>query len=525
MSASSAARLPDPATVVIFGATGDLTHRKVLPALYNLRRAGLLAPTTAVLAFARRPFTDSTYREEARRAVAEHSRVPLEPAVWDEMARGIYYQRGDFDQPAAYAALAKRLAEIDRRHGTQGNRLIYLATPPAAFLTIVANLGQAGLDVERRGRGWARVILEKPFGHDLASARQLNREVSRVFRESQCYRIDHYLGKETVRNILAFRFGNGIFEPVWNRRYVDHVQISVAESMGVGTRGPYYEGAGATRDILQNHALQLLGLMAMEPPIAFDAEDLRNEKLRVLKAVDAAWTAERVARDVVRGQYGRGEVQGAAVPAYREEPGVASNSRTETYVAAKLAVENWRWAGVPFYVRTGKRLAARFTEIAVEFRCPPLALFRTMESRPEPNVLVMRIQPGEGIALRFVAKVPGLGFDVRSVEMDFTHGSSFQADAPEAYETLLLDALLGDASLFTRADEVEAAWEIVDPINQAWAAQDAAGGLDCPIYPAGSWGPPEADALLARDGRRWRRPAGDATATAEGEGTALLLSD
>jgi glucose-6-phosphate 1-dehydrogenase len=501
----TASRLPEPAAVVIFGATGDLAHRKVLPALYNLRRAGLLPAETAIVGFARRPYTDATFREEARRAITEHSRVPVDPAIWDDMARGIYYQRGDFDDPAAFGALAKRLDSIGRGRGTHGNRLMYLATPPAAFSPIVENLGKAGLDVEGRGRGWSRIILEKPFGRDLASARRLNREVGRVFRESQCYRIDHYLGKETVRNVLVFRFGNGIFEPVWNRRYVDHVQITVAESIGVGTRGAFYEEAGALRDIVQNHAMQLLGLIAMEPPIAFDAEDLRNEKLRILKAVEDDWTEERLARDVVRGQYGPGRVDGVDVPGYRDEDGVAPDSTTETFVALRLAVQNWRWADVPFYIRTGKRLPERVTEIAVQFKRPPLSLFRGMQANPEANLLVMRIQPGEGIMLRFEAKVPGLGFDVQSVDMDFAYGSSFEADAPEAYETLLLDALLGDASLFTRADEVETAWGIVGPIDDAWAAGDAAGGPGCPTYRAGSWGPAEADRLMTRDDRKWRR--------------------
>jgi glucose-6-phosphate 1-dehydrogenase len=327
-----------------------------------------------------------------------------------------------------------------------------------------------------------------------------------VFRESQVYRIDHYLGKETVRNLMVFRFGNGIFEPIWNRRYVDHVQITVAESLGVEGRGAFYEEAGASRDILQNHMLQLLSLVAMEPPIEFDADDLRNEKLRVLRAIDCDWTEERVARDVVRGQYGPGWVGGEPAPGYREEQNVSPDSTSETFVALKVEVQNWRWADVPFYLRTGKRLAKQATEISVQFKRPPLALFREMQSDPEANLLALRIQPDEGILLRFVAKVPGLGLDVRSVNMDFTYGSSFASDAPEAYETLLLDAMLGDASLFTRADEVEAAWSIVGPIDRTWQARDAGGERPAfPNYAAGTWGPEEADRLIERDGRHWRR--------------------
>jgi glucose-6-phosphate 1-dehydrogenase len=347
-------------------------------------------------------------------------------------------------------------------------------------------------------------VVEKPFGWDLESARELNHDVMRVFNESQVYRIDHYLGKETVRNLLVFRFGNGIFEPIWNRRYVDHVQITVAEDLGVEGRGAFYEEAGAIRDIVQNHMLQLLSLVAMEPPINFDAESLRDEKVRVLRALDPDWDEERIARDVVRGQYAAGWVAGKPVPAYRDEPEVPNDSTTETFVAMKVEVQNWRWADVPFYLRTGKRLPKRATEVAVHFKRPPLLLFRDAASEPEPNLLALRIQPDEGIMLRFVAKVPQLGLDVRSVNMDFTYGSSFMSDVPEAYETLLLDAMLGDASLFTRADEVEAAWGIVTPILGAWHARGR-DVEDLHFYEAGSWGPEAADRLIERDARRWRR--------------------
>ncbi len=498
-------RVPEPCSIVIFGGTGDLSHRKVLPALYNLRRARLLPAESAVVAFARRPYTDDAYRAEMARSVGEHSRVPVEPALWEDFAPGIHYQQGDFGDAHAYGALEERLDAIDAERGTRGNRLFYVAAHPSAYTEIIGGLGKAGLARPQRG-SWTRIIIEKPFGRDLESARLLNREVGRVFDEAQVYRIDHYLGKETVRNLMVFRFGNGIFEPVWNRRYVDHVQVTVAEDLGVEGRGQFYEEAGASRDILQNHLLTLLALVAMEPPIAFEAQAVRDEKLRVLRSVEPDWSEERVRRDVVRGQYLAGWVGGTRVSAYRDEPEVSPTSTRETFVALKVEVQNWRWAEVPFYLRTGKRLPKRATEIAVQFKRPPLMLFREAASEPEPNLLALRIQPDEGIMLRFAAKVPELGLDVRSVNMDFTYGSSFTTEAPEAYETLLLDAMLGDASLFTRADEVEAAWGIVTPIDQTWAAWDRAGSDgDLQPYEAGTWGPEAADRLIERDGRRWRR--------------------
>jgi glucose-6-phosphate 1-dehydrogenase len=518
-------RVPDPAIVVIFGATGDLAHRKILPAFYNLRRAGLLPTETSIVGFARRPFSDAAYAETMREAVEEHSRNPVEGALWEDFARTIHYQQGDFKDGAAFKRLAARLDQIDAAAGCRGNRLFYLATPPSAYEDIVANLAAAGLNA--RPEAWSRIVIEKPFGHDLDSGRHLNDAVMQAFDESQVYRIDHYLGKDTVRNLLVFRFANGIFEPVWNRRYVDHVQITVAEDLGVEGRGAFYEEAGASRDILQNHMFQLLSLVAMEPPIDFEADALRDEKVRVLRAIEAAWTPERVRRDTVRGQYTAGWVADHKVRAYREEPDVAPDSDMETFVALRLEVENWRWAGVPFYLRTGKHLPRRATEIAVQFNRPPLTLFRESASDPEPNMLAMRIQPDEGILLRFAAKVPDLGLDVRSVNMDFTYGSTFLTDAPEAYETLLLDAMLGDASLFTRADEVEAAWSLVTPLVEQWREWGAGGGegktrgrggssgragrasgrLDGSLqsYEAGTWGPEAADRLLEREGRRWRR--------------------
>ena len=498
-------RVPEPCVVVVFGATGDLAHRKILPALYNGRRAGVLPPETSIVGFARRPYTDEGFRTEMRKAVDEHSRVPLEPAIWEDFAEGLSYHQADFGDQAGYRALGERLDELDQARGTRGNRLFYLATPPSAYPEIVENLGRAGLQREGRGKGWSRIVVEKPFGRDLESAVGLNAALTRVFNESQVYRIDHYLGKETVRNLMVFRFANGIFEPIWNRRYVDHVQITVGEDLGIEGRGSFYEEAGATRDILQNHMLQLLTLVAMEPPIAWDADALRDEKVRVLKAIDPECTEDYVRGSIVRGQYAEGWIGGENVAGYRDEPEVDANSTTETYVAAKLEIQNWRWADVPFYLRTGKRLPKRATEIAIQFKRPPLMLFRDSSADPEPNLLALRIQPDEGILLRFAAKVPQLGLDVRSVNMDFTYGTSFTTDAPEAYETLLLDAMLGDASLFTRADEVEAAWGIVTPILRLWDAWDAEGETDLHLYEAGSWGPDAADRLLERDGRRWRR--------------------
>ena len=500
-------RVPEPCVIVIFGATGDLTSRKILPAIYNLRRSGLLPPETAVLGFSRRPLTDEDFRAQMRESVAANSRVKVESGLWDDFAAGIFYQPGEFGDRAAYRDLAERLEQIDAARGTRGNRLFYLATPPSAYEEIVSNLGRVKLHRQGERLGWARIVVEKPFGHDLASAGALNDALVEVFEESQIYRIDHYLGKETVRNLLVFRFGNGIFEPLWNRRYVDHVQITVAEDLGVEGRGAFYEEAGASRDILQNHLLQLLTLVAMEPPIAFEADALRDEKVRVLRAIDTKWTAARARAQVVRGQYTAGWVGDQQVVGYVEEDEVEAQSRVETFVALKLEVQNWRWADVPFYLRTGKRMPRRATEIAIQFKLPPLMLFGESATPPEANLLAMRIQPDEGIMLRFAAKVPELGLDVRSVNMDFTYGLSFGHDAPEAYETLLLDAMLGDASLFTRADEVEAAWAIVSPLHEIWREWDHDKDPDSEVclYEAGTWGPENADQLIEHDGRRWRR--------------------
>ena len=495
-------RVPDPCAFVLFGATGDLAHRKVMPALYQLWRTNLLPAEFSLVAVARRPYTDEAFVAEVRASLEAYSRVqPIEEAAWAELAKRITYQQLDFGDDAGFDRLSDRLDALDAERGTAGNRLFYLATQPSQVTEIVRQLGRVGLDHELRGSGWRRVVIEKPFGRDFESARHLNHEVSKVFRESQVYRIDHYLGKETVRNLLVFRFGNGIFEPVWNRSYVDHVQITVAESIGVESRGAFYEETGASRDILQNHLLQLMTLVAMEPPSSFHADALRDQKLQVLQAVTIP-DAEHVRRNVVRGQYGSGWVGGAATPGYREEPEVDPESETETYVAGRFTIDDWRWSGVPFYLRAGKRLPKRATEIAIQFKEVPLRLFRESSGDPAPNILAMRIQPDEGIMLRFAAKVPGLGLDVRTVNMDFDYGTSFAVDSPDAYETLILDALLGDASLFTRADEVEAAWAVVTPIITAWADTPAP---HFPNYAAGSWGPEAADELIERDGRRWRR--------------------
>jgi glucose-6-phosphate 1-dehydrogenase len=493
----------EPCVMVIFGATGDLTHRKLLPALYNLALEHPLPAGFSVVGFARRPYTDEAFREQALESINTYSRQkPVNPQIWESFASGIRYLQSDFHNPEGYDKLAHLLNRIDQERGTSGNRIFYLSTPPSQYPEIIQRLGAAGLNKSRKG--WVRIIIEKPFGHDLASARELNRQIARVFREEQVYRIDHYLGKETVQNILVFRLANGIFEPVWNRRYVDHVQITVAENIGIEGRGGYYEESGAIRDMIQNHMLQLLMLVAMEPPIAFDANAVRDEKVKVLHALQ-----HLVGRDVVtntiRAQYGPGWVGGKQVPGYTEEKGVSPTSTTETYVALKVFIDNWRWAGVPFYLRTGKHLPKRLTEIAIQFKQPPLVIFKHSEAhgQVEPNVLTMRVQPDEGISLKFAAKVPGTEMQIRSVNMDFYYGSSFQRAQPEAYERLILDCMVGDSTLFTRSDEVEAAWAFIQSILDEWSNEPRE---TIHTYESGSWGPAAADELVWHDGRRWRRP-------------------
>ena len=521
-------RTAEPCAVVIFGVTGDLAHRKLLPALYNLMIERRLPVGFSIVGFARRPFSDEEFREQARESIEKYSRnkPSQRPSVWENFAQGLFYVQSNFDDANGYTKLATRLEEIDRERGTMGNRIYYLSTPPDFYAPIVANLGASGLANTRlmpSGNGsntavlntgmlmpppaddapWRRIIIEKPFGHDLPSAQQLNRQISEVFTEEQIYRIDHYLGKETVQNILVFRFANGIWEPLWSRRYIDNVQITVAESLGVEDRASYYDHSGALRDMLQNHMMQLLTLVAMEPPASFDAQAVRDEKAKVLRAIKPFSTAAEVAKNTVRGQYGPGAIFGKPVPAYRQEEDVPPDSITETFVAARFFVENWRWSGVPFYLRHGKRLPKRDTEIAIQFKPAPLALFQhTAADELLPNSLVLHIQPDEGIALRFESKTPGPEMRLRSVDMNFRYGTSFGVEPADAYERLLMDCMLGDSTLFTRRDEVELMWQLATSILEGWKQIPPP---TFPNYRAGSWGPMAADNIIVPDGRTWRR--------------------
>ena len=492
--------VPQPCAVVIFGATGDLTHRKLVPALYNIAADGELPPAVAVVGFARRPKTDDDFRKEMEEATRKFSRQTVRDEIWAGFAKSLFYHQSEFGDEAGYKTLAERLDKLDAESGTRGNRLFYFAASPEQFETIVENLQKAGLNKAREG-SWARVILEKPFGTDLKSAQHLNRVVQSAFAENQTYRIDHFLGKETAQNILVLRFANAIFEPLWNTRYIDHVQITAAETLGVENRAGYYESSGALRDMVQNHLLQLLCLVGMEPPTDLGADSIRDEKVKVVRSL-RRFEEEEVGTHVIRGQYAPGAIAGKAVAGYREENGVDPTSKTETYVALKIRVDNWRWADVPIYVRVGKRLPKSGTEISVHFKKAPQVLFNRESDASDQNVLVIRIQPDEGISLRMQAKVPGTSFRIESVKMDFHYGTSFGKASPEAYERLLLDPMAGDATLFARRDEVERAWAFVDAIEEAWLAEDAP---KLCTYPAGSWGPDEADELLARDGRSWRR--------------------
>ena len=474
---------------MIFGASGDLTHRKLIPALHNLQAEGLIPDNSAVVGTSRTEYEPDAFLADMRAAIEEHSRIPPTDASWATFSKDLFYIAGDASDPGFLRNLKAELERIDERCGTGGNRVWYCATAPALFDDIAEGIGKTGL---LDTGGWHRLVVEKPFGHDLASAHELNATIQATFSEDQIFRIDHYLGKETVQNLLVFRFANAIFEPIWNRRYVDHVQITVGESLGVESRGAFYEATGALRDVGQNHLLQLLALTAMEPPVSWDADSIRSEKVQSLRAV-RRWTVEECTGTVARGRY----------EGYLDEEGVEKDSATETFVAMKLFVDNWRWADVPFYLRTGKRLAGQSTEIAIQFKDVPHLLFKKTEVEElDPNALVIRIQPNEGFSLTFGTKVPGPDVNVDTVVMDFDYDEEFGSGTPEAYERLLLDCMLGDATLFARSDEIEQAWEIVDPVLSMWAESS-----DLPArYEPGSWGPRTADELIGKDGRAWRNP-------------------
>jgi glucose-6-phosphate 1-dehydrogenase len=491
----------EPVTVVLFGASGDLAKRKVLPAMYDLAVHGALGPRYAIVGYARTPMTDESFRAMAGEAAKSISEVgPIDPNKWNEFASNLHYHSGEYGKPEDYAKLLRCLEEVERRKDLCGNRLYYLSTPPEVYPHIVNQLGASGLARPCRPDNWARIIIEKPFGRDLASARELNKIVLSVFEENQIYRIDHYLGKDTVQNLLVLRFSNGIFEPLWNRNYVDHVQITAAETLGVERRGGFYETAGALRDMIQSHVLQLTSLMSLEPPAQFDATAVRNEKIKILQSI-RPFDLKMVADYVVRGQYGPGTIDAKPVPGYRQEPGVNPHSRTETFVAMQLLIDNWRWAGVPVYLRTGKRLARRSTEIVIQFKRAPTIVFRGREV--EDNRLILNIQPDEGISFSFGAKRPGTEMGIGHVTMNFSYREAFGNGTRSAYATLLGDCVRGDATLFDRADSVEAAWALVDPILDVWSAARTG---SVPQYPAGSWGPRESDQLLEREGRQWYNP-------------------
>jgi glucose-6-phosphate 1-dehydrogenase len=496
----SSGRPADPCIMVIFGAAGDLTRRKLIPALYNLAKANLLSREFAILGVAHTKMSADDFRNKLSEDIKHYAGNDLDPDIWEWFLRRLYYISAEFDDKNLYAQLKTTLDKLDKEHSTHGNFFFYLATGPDFFGEIVEQLATVGL-LEEKDHYWRRVIIEKPFGRDLESAKILNQQLLKFASEKQIYRIDHYLGKETVQNILAFRFANGIFEPIWNRRYIDHVQITVAETVGVETRGGYYDKAGALRDMVPNHIMQLISLTSMEPPVSFRADAVRDEQAKILHAIQPL-SSEEVLSRTVRGQYGPGVIDNHPVPGYRQEPGVPPDSRTETFVAMKLAIDNWRWADVPFYLRTGKRLAAQTTEIVIQFRRAPFVLFRdTPVENLMPNQLVLHIQPEEGISLQFAAKVPGPIMRLGGVDMNFKYADYFGTQPSTGYERLLHDCMIGDATLFQRADMVEAGWCVVSPVLDVWKALPP---RNFPNYPAGSWGPKDSDELLDRDGRHWR---------------------
>ncbi|WP_353953689.1 glucose-6-phosphate dehydrogenase [Knoellia sp. S7-12] len=492
-------RIAGPCSLVLFGVTGDLATKKLMPAIYDLANRGLLPPGFSLIGFARRDWADQDFGKIVYEAVKERSRTPFREDVWRSLSEGIRFVPGTFDDPKAFDLLAETVRELDEQRGTGGNHAFYLSIPPSFFATVCEQLKRSGLSTAPDG-SWRRVVIEKPFGHDLQSARELNEIVADVFPADSVFRIDHYLGKETVQNLLALRFANQMFEPVWNSHYVDHVQITMAEDIGIGGRAGYYDGIGAARDVIQNHLLQLLALTAMEEPVSFDANHLRSEKEKVLSAVRLP---KDLTQGTARGQYARGWQGGEEVISYLSEEGVGATSTTETYAAVKLEIDTRRWAGVPFYLRTGKRLGKRVTEIAVVFKkAPHLPFADTATEELGQNAVVIRVQPDEGVTMRFGAKVPGAQMEVRDVTMDFGYGRAFTESSPEAYERLILDVLLGEPPLFPRHEEVELSWEILDPIEEFWAKNKAR--ID--QYESGTWGPQSADDLMSRDGREWRLP-------------------